>query len=103
MSANDRPGFDRRNLVDRRRGADFRSPEERLKLGERRLGPDRRARGKSSPGVGHNLLYGIAGVVVLCFADIKYFNGQHSMRMAIEWGQYAAATAEHWVGAGWRR
>ncbi len=94
-------------MADRRRGVDFRSPEERLRQGERRQGLDRRARGKREPGglgvIGHNLLYAIAGAVVFCFADIRFFDGQHSMRVAVAWGQYAAYTAEHWVGAGFAR
>jgi hypothetical protein len=104
MTPKDQPGFDRRAAVDRRRGHDFRPAEERLRQGERRQGVDRRGRGKrSSEGFGHNLLYALAGVVVFCFADIRFFNGQHSMRVAIDWGEYAASTAEHWVGAGFGR
>jgi hypothetical protein len=104
MSPIDQPGFNRRGTDDRRGAHDLRSPEERLRQGERRQGLDRRARAKRDAGViGHNLLYAIAGVVVFCFADIRFFDGQHSMRVAVAWGEYAASTAEHWVGAGFGR
>jgi hypothetical protein len=104
MTPKDQPGFDRRGTVDRRQGHDFRSAEERLGQGERRQGVDRRARGKrSSQNFGHNLLYALAGVVVFCFADIRFFDGQHTMRVAVAWGENVASTAEHWVGGGFGR
>jgi hypothetical protein len=108
MSPNDQPGtFAKRAQVDRRRGPDLRSAEEKLRQGERRSGSDRRARGKrDSEGfgaIGHNLLYAVICVVVFCFVDMRFFDGRHSVRVAADWGQHAAYVADRWVGGGFAR
>jgi hypothetical protein len=108
MGPNEQPAsFAKRGPVDRRRGDDFRSSEDKIRQGERRSGGDRRARRKQdSEGfgvLGRNLLYIVAVGAVFCFADVRFFDGQHSVRVAVEWGQYASSVAERWVGAGFAR
>ena len=99
--------FERRGQVDRRRGYDARPPEEILSQGERRKGLDRRARDKRKSerfgAIGHNLLYAVICAIVFCFVDIRFFDGRHSMRVAIEWGEYASSVADRWVGGGFAR
>jgi hypothetical protein len=55
-----------------------------------------RARFRLGPGVS-NWVYGSLALAMLCFVDIFFFNGDHSVQVVIYWGKYLDAVTGQWI------
>ncbi len=93
---------ERRAGVDRRSGLDTRPPEERARQGERRSGESRRLGGERRSRREKSRLSGTAlcivlGLCALSLYDLRYRDGEHTLRPLQAMADKANYATESWL------